>query len=105
MEYKSGSRKTYVVIISMTDPLVEIILERISPSNIDADEDQKFRLALLTKETGQWIFRAEKYTTWLKTPGSFLWLHGQGELFATEYILKRASWCRKDNFNVYLLRQ
>jgi hypothetical protein len=86
----------------MNDPLVDTILERMCPSHIDADEDQKFRLALLTKETGRWIFHAEKYTTWLKTPGSFLWLHGQGELFEDVHMLKRFSWCRKNYFNVYL---
>lgn len=90
-------------LLGITDRKGEKVLERLCPSNIHPEEDQKLRLSLLTKDTGQWIFSAEKYIKWLNAPGSFLWLYGKGEYLPLNVdILIRRSWFWENSFNVHV---
>lgn len=45
-------------------------------SNTDPISNHSTAKSKRAKTTGDWFIKGETYSEWLKTPNSFLWLHG-----------------------------
>jgi len=54
-------------------------LDKICPPGVDPQHAQETYKSTLTQNTGQWIFQNERYKTWLKKPGAFLWIQGKSK--------------------------